>query len=286
MAIVYDKLVGLKIPEVEQTYTAKDAILYALGLGNGLDPEDINALPFVYEKGQKVLPTLAVVLAHPGFWIRDLDTGIDWVKVVHGEQGLTLHKPLQPSGTVIGRNRVVDVIDKGPGRGALVFSERTLFDKGTGDLIATINQTSFCRGDGGFGGPERPQPQPHRLPDRPADRTCVLPTSPQAALIYRLSGDYNPLHAEPAIAKAAGFARPILHGLATYGVAGQAILKAVCDHRPERILSLNARFTAPVYPGETFRTEIWLDGNVVSFQVRCLERDVVAISNGRAELRP
>jgi acyl dehydratase len=284
MVIFYEKLLNLQIPDVEHNYTVRDSALYALGLGFGLDPLDEGQLSFVCEENQRAVPTMAVVLAHPGFWARDLDTGIDWVRLVHGEHGLVLHKPLTPSGTVIGRNRIVEVIDKGEGRGALVYSERLLFEKETGEKLATITQTTFCRADGGFGGPERFQPQPHRVPDREPDTVCDLLTSPQAALIYRLSGDYNPLHADPAIARAAGFERPILHGLATFGLGCHAILRAVCGYRPERILAMNARFTAPVYPGERFLTEIWRDANIVSFQVRCVERNVIAISNGRIEI--
>jgi acyl dehydratase len=286
MPIDYARLLNLEIPEVEHSYTTRDTMLYALGIGLGCDPMDVQQLDFVYEKSLKVLPTQAAVLAHPGFWLRDLDTGIDWMKLVHGEQGLVLHKPLQPSGTVVSRSRVVEIIDKGPGRGALVYSERVLFDKASGDKIATVLQNTFCRGDGGFGGPERPQPPVHAIPDRAPDRLCDLPTAPQAALVYRLSGDYNPLHADPAVALAAGFNRPILHGLATFGVAGHAIVQSVCGYRPEIVRSIHARFTAPVHPGETFRTEIWLDGQVVSFQVRSLERNVLAVSNGRAEILP
>jgi acyl dehydratase len=214
----------------------------------------------VYEKNLKVLPTFAVVLAYPGLWMRDLDTGIDAIKVVHGEQGLALHKPLSPAGAVVGKSRVAGVVDKGEGRGALVMVERKIYAKGSGELIATVAQTAFCRGDGGFGGPSGPTPKPHELPARAPDLVCDLPTSPQAALIYRLSADINPLHVDPDVAKAAGFPKPILHGLATYGVAGHALLKAACGYDPARLKSLNARFTAPVYPGETFRTEIWLDG--------------------------
>jgi acyl dehydratase len=284
MAIVTEKLLNLAIPTVEQTYTAKDAMLYALGVGLGFDPTDRNQLDFVYEKNLKVLPTFAVVLAYPGLWMRDLDTGIDAIKVVHGEQGLTLHKPLSPAGAVVGKSRVAGVVDKGEGRGALVMVERRIYAKGSGELIATVTQTAFCRGDGGFGGPSGPTPKPHELPARAPDLVCDLPTSPQAALIYRLSADINPLHADPEVAKAAGFPRPILHGLATYGVAGHALLKAACGYDPARLKSLNARFTAPVYPGETFRTEIWLDGSVASFRTTAIERNVVAISNGRAEL--
>lgn len=285
MAIQYEKLLNLQIPSTEQTYTAKDTILYALGVGVGLDPMDSDQLRFCYEGKLQALPTMAVVLAHPGFWPRDLDTGIDWVRIVHGEQHLVLHRPLPTSGTVVGVNRVVEIFDKGPGKGAIVLSERNIFDKDTGNHLATVSQSMFCRGDGGFGGPERTQPPPHRVPNRPADLSCDLPTSLQSALIYRLSGDYNPLHADPEVAGAAGFPRPILHGLATFGVAGHALLKRVCNYDSDAVASIGARFTAPVFPGETFRTEIWRDGNIVSFQVRCLERDLIAIGNGRMELR-
>ncbi len=284
MAIVYEKLLALKIPEVEHSYGPKDAILYALGVGLGHDPVNENELAFVYEKNLRALPTLAVVLGYPGFWIRDLDTGIDWVKVVHGEHSLVLHKAVAPSGTVIGRSRVLDVVDKGTGKGAIVYSERTLHEKGSNDLIATIVQTTFCRGDGGFGGPPREQRPAHVLPERAPDMTCDLPTRPEAALIYRLCADPNPLHADPEIARAAGFPRPILHGLATFGVAGHALLKSYCSYHPAKLTAIAGRFSAPVFPGETIRTEMWRDGSVVSFRARVVERDVIAINNGRAEV--
>ena len=285
MAIVYEKLLNLHIPDAEQSYTWKDSALYALGLGLGIDPMNEEELAFVYEGKQKSLPTQAVVLAHPGFWLRDLDTGIDWVKMMAGEYDLTLHKPVPPSGKVVGQSKVVEIYDKGPGRGAVVQYERRLVDKATGEPIATVLQSTFCRGDGGFGGPERKQAKPHQVPtDRSPDLVCDLSTLAQGALVYRLSGDVNPLHADPAVAKAAGFPKPILHGLGTYGVTGHALLKSLCDYIPERFKRMSARFTAPVFPGETFRTEMWIEGDgVASFQVRCLDRDVVAISNGRFE---
>lgn len=285
MAIDYDKLLALKIPDAEQTYGAKDCILYALGVGLGLDPVNEDELPFVYEKNLKVLPTQGTVLASPGFWLRELDTGIDWVKLVHGEHSMVMHKPLNGQGTVTSKSRVLDVIDKGAGKGAIVYSERTLFDKASGDLLCTIVQTTFCRGDGGFGGPQRPQRPVHAMPDRAPDLVCELPTRPEAALIYRLSADLNPLHADPAVAKAAGFSKPILHGLATFGVAGHAVLKSVCGYDPSRLRSIAGRFSAPVFPGETIRTELWRDDAVVSFRAKVVERDVVAITNGRAQIR-
>ena len=284
MPIVYDRLIALNIPEVEHSYTEKDAMLYALGLGFGHDPVNADELAFVYEKNLKVLPTFAVTLGYPGFWARDLDSGIDWVKLVAGEQALTIHRPLAPRGTVTGKTRVVDIIDKGAGKGALVLSERKVVDKASGAPVATVRQTTFCRGDGGFGGPPRESPVPHKLPDRAPDLICDLPTRPEAALVYRLSGDPNPLHVDPDVAKAAGFPRPILHGLATFGIAGHALLRSLCDYDPARLTGLAGRFSAPVFPGETIRTEIWRDGAVASFRARVVERDIVAINNGRAEV--
>jgi acyl dehydratase len=286
MTIVYDKLMALDIPEREQTYTSKDCILYALGIGFGQDPMNEDELPFVYEKDLKVLPTMGTVLGHAGFWARRADTGIDWVTVVNGEQGITLRRPLAGQGTVIGRQRIVEVIDKGAGKGALVFSEREITDKATGEPIATVTHTMFCRGDGGFGGPAREAPAPHLLPARAPDMVCDLGTRPEAALIYRLSGDLNPLHCDPAVARQAGYPRPIMHGLGSFGVAAHAVLKTFCDYDPRKMTAFAARFSAPVFPGETLRTEMWRDGNVVSFRARVIERDVIAVNNGRAEVRP
>src|SRR5215211_6893372 len=285
MPINYEKLLALKIREVMQTYTEKDAILYALAVGHGHDPTNTDELPFVYEKNLKVLPSFGAVLGWPGFWARDLDTGIDWVNLVAGEQGVVLHRPLAPRGTVVGRTRVTEIIDKGPGKGALVFSRRTVVDQASGEKIATATQTTFCRGDSGFGGPARDTPPPHPIPERAPDRVCDLPTRPETALIYRLSGDPNPLHVDSAAARAAGFPRPIMHGLATFGVAGHAILKSLCGYDPARLASIAGRFSSPVFPGETIRTEMWNDAGVVSFRARVVERDVIALNNGRAEIR-
>ena len=285
MPINYEKLLALKIPDAEHNYSVKDTMLYALGVGLGHDPTDRQQLDFVYEKNLKALPTFAAVLGYPGFWVRDLDTGIDWVRIVNGEQGFTLHAPLQPRGTVIGRSRILDVVDKGTGKGAVVYTERKVTDKASSALIATVTQTTFCRADGGFGGPPRPTPPLHPIPDRAPDLVCDLGTRPEAALIYRLSADLNPLHADLDVAKAAGYPRPILHGLATFGVVGHALLKSVCDYQPERMTAMSGRFSAPVFPGETIRTEIWRDGSVISFRALVPERNIVAMSNGRAEVK-
>jgi acyl dehydratase len=280
-----EKLLALKIPDVEQSYGPKDCMLYALGLGLGQDPLNAGELAFVYEKNLKVLPTYSLVQGYSAFWLRQPDLGITWTHVVHGEQGLVLHEPVAPQGNVIGRTRILDVVDKGEGKGALVYSERAIIDKASGRKLATLKQTTFCRADGGFGGPKREAPAPHAPPARAPDGVCDLPTRPEMALIYRLSGDVNPLHADPEFAKAAGFPRPILHGLATFGVAGHALLKAACSYDPSRLTALSGRFSSPVFPGETIRTEFWRDAGVVSFRARVVERDAVVIDNGRAQVK-
>ena len=292
MAIDYAKLKAWSFKDVEQSYGEKDTMLYALGLGVGYDPMDRQQLDFVYEKNLKVLPTMAVVLGYPGFWMKDPASGIDWVKIVHGEQFLKLHRPLPAAGAVVGRSRIRALVDKGRDKGALVVQERTLHDKASGELLATLEHATFCRGDGGFSevrgnGPKGGDPAPPAKPVTPEgapDATCDLPTLPQAALIYRLCADPNPLHAEPAVAKAAGFPRPILHGLATYGVAGHAILRTFCGYDPARLKSLGVRFSAPVFPGETIRTEMWRRGNALQFRARVLERDLIVLSHGTAEV--
>jgi acyl dehydratase len=285
MAIDYDKLLALKIPDVEHSYGDRDAMLYALGVGVGHDPIDRAQLDFVYEKNLKALPTFACLLGYPGFWVKDLDTGIDWVRIVNGEQGFTLNAPIKPRGTVVGKTRILDVIDKGAGKGAVVYTERKITDKASGELVATVTQTTFCRADGGFGGLPREQPAPHKTPERTPDLVCDLGTRPEMALVYRLSADLNPLHADLDVAKAAGYPRPILHGLGTFGVVGHALLKSVCNYDPSRFTAMSGRFSAPVFPGETIRTEIWRDGNVISFRALVPERNVVAMSNGRAEVK-
>lgn len=278
----YDTILNWKIEERTHTYSERDTILYALGVGYGADPMDCGQLRFVYEKELQAAPTQAVVLGYPGFWMGDPATGINAVRLVHGEQGLQIHKPLPVAGTVVGESRVTGINDKGADKGALVYSERKVFDQANGDLLATLTSTTFCRGDGGCGGNDPAPYVPHTVPERPADLSCDLPLVEQAALIYRLSGDYNPLHADPEVAEKAGFERPILHGLATMGVAGHAILKSCCDYDASRLKLMRLRFSAPVYPGELLRTEMWRDGDQVSFRCLVPKRKQVVLSNGLA----
>lgn len=284
MPIDPDKLLNWRFADVRHSYGERDTMLYALGLGCGHDPLDAPDLRFVYEDRLKVLPTMAVVLGYPGFWMKDPETGIDWRRLLHGEQGLVLHKPLAAAATVVGRTRVTRLVDKGPEKGAFVYSERDVLDEATGDLLATLSATTILRGDGGFGGASGPVPQPHPMPAREPDLSLDLPTLPQAALIYRLSGDTNPLHADPQVAAAARFPRPILHGLCTFGIAGRAILRAACADDPARLKEMHVRFSAPVFPGETIRTQMWRDGATLSFRARAVERDLAVLDNGRALL--
>ena len=284
MAIDYRRLLDWPVPEVRQTYSVRDSQLYALATGLGADPVDTRQLPFVYEQNPQALPTQAVVLGYPGFWMKDPATGVDWVRLVHAEQGLTLHRPLPASGEVIGRTRVVGINDKGPGKGAIVYSQRTLHDAVSDELIATLDSSTFCRGDGGCGGSDAAPMRLAPTPEREPDAVCELPTLPQQALLYRLCGDLNPLHADPAVARAAGFERPILHGLCTFAVAGHALLRTLCDYQPARLTQLQARFSAPVYPGETLRTQIWHEAESVAFCTLAVERKLVVLSHGRAQI--
>ncbi len=285
MAIDYRKLLDYPIPRVETELTVRDTMLYALGIGVGADPMDAGQLRFTYEDGLAAMPSMAVVLCHPGFWVKNPDTGIDWVKVLHGEQSMVLHRPLPVAGRLVGESRVTEIYDKGADKGALMYQERVVKDAETGEKICTLTASTYCRGDGGFGaGPDGPSPKPHALPARDPDGAIDMPTLPQAALIYRLSGDYNPLHADPAVAAKGGFERPILHGLCSFGVACHALVKALCDYRPERLTRQDVRFSAPVYPGETIRVEYWRDGDKVSYRARVVERDLLVLNNGYAEI--
>lgn len=278
-------------PALEHAYSLRDTQLYALGLGLGSDPLDAGQLPYVYEGADgaslRAMPTMANILAYPGFWAREPDTGIAWRQLVHAEQEIALHAPLPASGRVLGMNRVTGLWDKGPGKGALLQQTRTITQAETGQLLATVVQLSLLRGDGGFGagGSEGAPPAPHALPEGPPDEVCDLATPAQLALIYRLSGDLNPLHADSAVAAAAGFERPILHGMALMGVAAHAVLRTVLAYEDARFAGMRVRFTAPAWPGDTLRTEMWVRGSTVSLRTTALERGVVVLNNARVDLR-
>ena len=285
--INYDALMRRDFPVVEHDYTEKDSILYALGLGLGTDPLSPSQLRAVYERaeGFGALPAMVNVLAYPGFWAMEPDTGLTWQKILHGEQSLTLHAPLPPRGRLLGKTRITGIVDKGADKGALIYSERVISDKASGETIATVVSTSFARGDGGFGGSDDAVRPGHKMPEGEPETSFDFRTPDSAALIYRLSGDLNPLHADPEVARGAGFDRPILHGLCTLGVASWSITEAMAGGDFTALTHLQLRFSSPVYPGETIRTEIWRDGTEISFRARVVERDVVVLNNGLARLK-
>jgi acyl dehydratase len=277
------ELQNFRLKPIIHRYDAKDSMLYALGLGYGADPTDPRQVQFVYEKGLKAVPSICVVLAHPGFWINTPILEIDWLKVLHGEQSFTLYRPLPAEGVVRGEYDVVAVEDKGP-KGAVMHVTKRLYCDESNELLAEVTSVYMLRGDGGCGDYGTPPSPPKPLPDREPDLEVDIATLPQSALIYRLSGDRNPIHADPEAARKAGFDRPILHGLCSMGVATRAIIDAVADGDPDRLTALSLRFSKPVYPGETLRISLFRDGPGYRFSARALERDIVVLDRGSAML--
>jgi len=286
MALDYDMLMGLEPMVTRQVLTTRDTILYALGVGvahgAATDPE---ALRFVYEDGLEALPTMAVVLGYPGFWLKEPRYKLDWKRVLAGDQSVRLYKPLPCAGDLTGTTTIDAIYDKGPEKGAVLYSTRRITDTQSGELIATVTSSAFLRGDGGFGGSSDGAPKPHALPDhRAPDEVVEFAIAPEQALIYRLSGDYNPLHADPVVARAAGFPNPILHGLCTYGFAGRAVLEALTRGEPARLKRFDVRYSSPVFPGETLRVEMWREeSGRASLRARVVERDLVVLKNGLVE---
>ncbi|HYG25765.1 MAG TPA: MaoC/PaaZ C-terminal domain-containing protein [Caulobacteraceae bacterium] len=283
MAISLPDILALKSGPRAFSWDQASSIRYALGLGYGTDPTDERQLRFVYEKGLRAVPTMSTVIPW-GIGPDRRRMGIDYSKLLHGEQQITIHEPLAAAGEVMAEAHVSAVYDKGVGKGAVIVTQTTLRDRGE-RLVATLTTTLFARADGGFGGDTSGAPQPHPIPDRAPDVVLELPTRPEQALLYRLNGDLNPLHADPGVARAAGFPQPILHGLCTYGMTCRGVMSAFTDDLPEPIGVHAARFAAPLFPGETLVLEMWRDGEVVSFRGRSKERDLVVVNNGRTELR-
>jgi acyl dehydratase len=295
MPIYYPDILDQKTEPRTFTYGDKDVMLYALGIGLGRDPMNETELPFVYEKDLKVVPTAATVLASgvsraaraaapveqkPGH----RQSQINFLMVVHGEQKVELHKPLPTYGTFTAESRTIGAFDKGKDKGAVIYNETVWTDE-KGEKVATLTGSTFARGDGGFGGPTEGAPEPHQVPTRAPDQSVDIETRPDQALIYRLNGDRNPLHSDPDIAKRAGFPRPILHGLCTYGITCRAVLQAITGYDPDQIASHEARFSAPVFPGDTITVDLWKDGSVISFEARVKERNATVIKNGKTVLR-
>lgn len=287
MPISYDHIMSLKTEGTVSSYSDKETMLYALGIGFGRDPMNEDELPFVYEGMSapdylKTVPTMATVIQWGGGALRE--SGINYLMVVHGEQRVTLHRPLPSAATIIGDERVIGAFDKGAGKGAVIVTEKKIRLKDTNEPLCTLVSSTFARGDGGFGGPSTGAPEPHAIPERNPDATYEAAILEDQAFIYALSGDRNPLHRDPKIAKAAGFPKPIIHGLCTYGTTCRAIITNVLGHDASKIVGYDVRFSSPVFPGETVLVDVWKDGNVVSFRARLKERGIVVINNGKCTL--
>ena len=286
MAIDYDDMMQSGATGLASRYDEKDVMLYALGVGMGRDPLDEKELPFVYENnGLKVVPTFASVInrgeAPPERQRMPQKSQINFALVVDGERRITFHKPLPPKCDVVTDERMLAVLDKGEGKGAVLVQERATRDAKSGDKLFTIVTSIFARGDGGFGGSPEGGPALHVLPERAPDLVKECDTRADQALLYALSGDRNPLHRDPAFAKMVGFPRPILHGLCSYGTACRAVLSTVADYKPERIKQFDVRFSKPVFPGETLVVEMWKDGGTISYRASVKERPgTVVLNNG------
>ena len=281
MPINYDEIMSLKSENIEISYTDKDSILYGLGVGLGNDPMDIDELKYVYENGQIALPSMATNFQYHSSLL--MSAKLNFVMVVHGEQKLSIVNPIPVSGDFLADMKVLNCFDKGASKGAIIDVETTVKLKSDGTEICKLISTTFARGDGGFDGPESP-PQEIFEPEGSPDIVDEITTKPDQALIFRLSGDYNPLHSDPNFAKAAGFPKPILHGLCTYGVACRSIVKTACDNDVKKLKSFNCRFSSPVFPGETIVTEMWKNGNDINFQSKVKERDKIILKNGFSEI--
>jgi len=283
MTLNYDELMARAVDDLQLTYGDTESMLYAQSIGFGRDPVAQKELPYVFEQGRplRTVPSMASVLV-PDMFPPDL--GWDFTQVLHAEQRLQLHRPLSAAANLLVNKRIVDIFDRGPKRGAMILFEADGRLAKDDTAVFTLGMTVIARGDGGFGGIAGSGPAPHRAPRRDPDLSCNSDTRVDQALLFRLNGDRNPLHADPATANRAGFGVPILHGLCTYGIACHAILQTICDYDDTLIKGFDARFSAPVMPGDTIRTDMWQERNIVSFRCTAVERDVLVLRNGKCTL--
>jgi acyl dehydratase len=283
MAIDPQQARGAQLPVVSTTYTRDQVILYHLGIGAGVPPTDPDELAYTYEKNLKVLPSFAVIPAMgslPGL-ARVPGLEFNWAMLLHGEQEVILQRPLPPEATLETSARVAEIYDKG--KGALLILEAESRDE-AGESLCTNRCSFFIRGEGGFGGDSGPKAG-HQPPERAPDAVIESPTLPQQALLYRLCGDKNPLHADPDFAKLAGFDQPIVHGLCSYGIACKAIVDRVLEGDVTRVARYRARFAGVAFPGEVYHTAYWREGESILLEVKSAQRDAPIISNAVIDLR-
>jgi acyl dehydratase len=268
---------GLELPAYERSWTSDSAILYALGIGSGCEElqyttENSHDVP------QQVIPTFGVVLAMPEKVLRHIGS-FRWNNLVHASQRTEIHRPIEIAGTALVSERVVALWDKGPGRHAIAVVAATARTPSGADIV-TSEMTLVIRGEGGFGGAPGERQERLVFPDRDPDFRVSQQTWPGQPLLYRLSGDRNPLHSDPWFARRAGFPRPILHGLSTYGMSARALLPVVCKDDPTVLRSIDARFSSPVLPGEELTTHIWRTGAGAAFRVTASPDDRVVLDDG------
>jgi len=283
MALNYERILAHRAGPLDASTDERTCILYALGIGVGMEPTNRDEIKFVHERVLVAFPTVATVLGWPPR-LTDPAFGIDSRMVVAASLKVVWHRPLRTREKLTADPRVVEIVDKGPGKHAILQSARTLVAP-DGEVVATVESTSLARGHGGFGGRVTEAPEPPPAPERAPDAVCDLATPPNLALIFRLLGDENPLHVDPDSARKSGFDRPILHGAATFGVAAHAVLRTCAGYDPARLSAIEARFSRPVFPGETIRTEMWRAGGDVSFHCRVVGRDEVVLTSGLAKVR-
>ncbi len=270
-------MVGKKLDSTQFVYEERDVMLYALGVGAGTDE-----LQFTYERDLQVLPTFGVIPAFPALFAMGGAMSVNPMMVLHGEQRIELYAPIPTSGTLTTTPTIRAIYDKG--KGALLVVDAETVDA-KGKLLFKNTFGAFARGEGGFGGERGPSGPKNVPPDRKPDAVVEMATVPQQALIYRLSGDRNPLHADPEFAKMAGYDRPILHGLCSFGHVGRAVLRAFCAMDPTRLKALDVRFAGVVFPGETIVTEMWKNGaSELIVQAKTKERGEVVISAASATI--
>jgi acyl dehydratase len=264
--------VGVEGEPVLRSWTVKDCLLYAIGVGAGTDE-----LEFSTEKNQQVLPTFAVIMGGGGVPYREIGS-FNPAMMVHGEEAIEVYRPIPPEGTVKSQGRIAGIYDKG--KGGLIILESISRDAETEEPLFKTVRGLFLRGEGGFGGERGPSGPRNLPPDRKPDAEVRYGTRPEQALLYRLSGDMNPLHSDPEFARLGGFNRPILHGLCTYGFTGRALLHTLCGSDAARFRSMEGRFSKPVYPGEDLIVSMWVDGGEAIFRTTNDDGDIV-LDQGR-----